>query len=348
MARPSRRRDARDGGWLAALSSLPVTAMLGAALCLVFLRTVLYEHAFSLESPSVATLMHFGGHHAPLVREGEVWRLGTAVFLHAGCLHIAFNLLGLGVLGAAIESVHGRAWVWFTFLVTGIAGNVLSDVFIMGVGIGASGALCGLMGLKAGWGHREGTASSRELRNRMLRWFGGTMVFGFAIGADNWAHLGGFLSGGVLGLLLPSDVEARMPRLTSAAGLFGLVGCAALFAATMAPVTSARGDAIAAGWQGGVAAEADPFESMEPPFWLTALSGLFANEVGVERAARRSACAAHDAGDDERARTELAPLRERGWTPQMIDAVDWPSFCVRVEATERLCERYPHADECSE
>lgn len=341
------RRDAQDG-WLAALSSMPVTAMLGAALCLVFLRTVLDEGAFSLESPSVATLMRFGGHYPPLVREGELWRLGTAVFLHAGALHITFNLLALGFLGGAVESVHGRAWVWLTFFLTGVLANVLSGLFLTGVGIGASGAICGLLGLKAGWGQREATASSREQRNRMLRWFALIIAFGFVIGADNWAHLGGFVSGGVLGLLLPTDVEARMPRLTFAAGLFGFVGCAALFAATMAPVASPRADAIVARWEGGVAAGADAFEPSEPPLWLTLIADLFyGDEVGPERSARRGACAAHGEGDGERARAELAPLLERGWTPQMIDSLDWPSFCARVEATERLCARYPHADDCT-
>lgn len=338
------RRQREEGGLEEHLPS--PTPILGAALCLVFLRTLIHEGEVSFTGPSVETLLHFGGHYAPLVREGELWRLGTAVFLHAGILHIGWNLSALAYLGPAIESVHGRSWAWLVFLVTGVLANVLSDVFIVGVGIGASGALCGLMGMVVGWAHRDG---SRELRNPMLRWFGGTMLFGLAIGADNWAHLGGFVSGVAIGWLLPSDVEKRMPRLTLAAGVLGIAGCAAIFAATMAPARSARADQLIAAWRMGADEGWEEIGAARPAWLGWALELAYGDvQPGPRRSAERAACDAHRAGDDAGGRAALAPFLAHGWTPQMIEHVEWSSFCVRVETTRALCERSPHLPECAE
>lgn len=343
------RREAAEGSWLGAVSALPATMVLGAALCLVFLRTLLHEREPSFDSPTIETLMHFGGHYGPLVREGELWRLGTAVFLHAGVLHLGFNLYALAHLGPGIEEVHGRGWVWFGFLVTGLLANVLSDVFIVGVGIGASGAICGLLGMTAAWGHREATTAGRDLRNRMLRWFAYTVVFGLLIGADNWAHLGGFVAGALLGRALPDETEKRLPRLTQAAGFVGLAGCAALFVATLAPVSSVRGDEIARRWTRGEADPWQPVASREtPPLVRAALHAVYDDSPGPLRTMQHTACAAHERGDHDAARTALSPMLERGWTPQMIEAVQWNAYCARVRSTDGLCESYPHLDACRE
>jgi len=140
--------------------------------------------------------------------------LGTAVFMHAGIWHLGFNLFALAQIGPMVEELFGRGRMLLLFLVTGIVANVGAlAVGVYGVGIGASGALMGLVGLAAGWGQRDGTGAGLNVRNRMLKWAAYVMVFGFVIRADNAAHLFGFLAGGVFGFALPPRHLRRTERL---------------------------------------------------------------------------------------------------------------------------------------
>jgi Rhomboid family len=90
------------------------------------------------------------------------------------------------------------------FMVTGILGFVACQaVDMFAVSAGASGAIMGLTGAAAGWGQRDGTSVGRGMRNQMLKWAAYTMIFGVLVHANNIAHAGGFLSGGILGFLMP-------------------------------------------------------------------------------------------------------------------------------------------------
>ena len=158
--------------------------------------------------------------------EGEWWRLSTYIFLHAGLVHILFNLIALQQIGPQIEQVFGRGRMLFFFMLTGIAAGAGSELLgLRGVGIGASGALMGLIGLAAGWGQRDGTAMGKAVRNQMAMWGFYTMIFGYMIGADNAAHGSGFVSGALLGLLCKAQWERAGNRGWDI--LFGLVGAAA-------------------------------------------------------------------------------------------------------------------------
>jgi rhomboid protease GluP len=177
-------------------------------------------------------LVRYGGHVTFLVELGDWWRLATACFLHAGLWHLGFNLLALGVIGPRVEEEFGRGEMLFVFLLTGVLANLGSGAMgLHGVGIGASGGLMGLVGLIAGWGHRDGTARGRAHRNDMLKWGFYTLIFGLAIGADNWAHGFGFASGLVLGLAVnPRKLRTRTARpIRIAIGALGVIGCAATF-----------------------------------------------------------------------------------------------------------------------
>jgi rhomboid protease GluP len=126
------------------------------------------------------------------------------VFLHIGLIHLAFNLLALAQIGPAIEDVFGRGRMLFLFMFTGIVGFVTCQAINMpAVSAGASGAIMGLTGAAAGWGQRDGTSVGKGVRNQMLKWAAYTMIFGLLVHANNVAHAGGFLSGGILGLLMP-------------------------------------------------------------------------------------------------------------------------------------------------
>lgn len=242
-------------------SALSMTALLGAAMVVVYGRVLLASGSTGLEgvmSLPVGTLLHFGGNWSLATLGGlELWRLGTSVFLHAGLWHIGFNLLALSQLGPPMEEIYGRGRMLFFFMLTGLlaslasaaAGGLLS-LFLTGslagfgggVSIGASGALMGLTGMTAGWGQRDGTGKGRAVRNQMLRWGLITIVFGLFIGADNVAHVVGFLAGGVVGLALPSRVLQRsrsLPATVVETGLGGLLALAAVGLCLLPPPSPA-------------------------------------------------------------------------------------------------------------
>jgi rhomboid protease GluP len=172
-------------------------------------------------------LFSFGGNLAPALEAGDYWRLLTASFLHGGIIHLGFNLFALAVVGPQVEALYGRLQMLFLFVATGVvafAGSAWAGPPV--VAIGASGGLMGLVGVAAGWGHREGTGHGRALRNDMIKWSAYVFVFGFFINADNWAHLFGLLSGLAIGYAVrPGTWKLRvlMP-LRAAAGACGVVG----------------------------------------------------------------------------------------------------------------------------
>lgn len=143
----------------------------------------------------------------------QPWRFLTAVFLHASILHIGFNMWVLMDIGPVVEEMYGSARYFFIFVVTGIGGYVLSS-FFGNFSIGASGALLGLIGVLLAMSMGRKTAGMQMLRSEMIRWLIYILVFGLVMrGIDNFAHVGGFVTGFILGKLMvsrpPSSAEER-------------------------------------------------------------------------------------------------------------------------------------------
>lgn len=221
---------------LAIPEALSVSSLLGLAMVAVYARMVLFEGGpDSLFSFRAQTLFHFGGHWPEAVWAGEWWRLGTSILLHLGLWHLGFNLFALSQIGPAIEELIGRGRMLLLFLLTGVLANLGSEAWgLHGVAIGASGAIMGLCGLAAGWGQRDGTSIGQSIRNRMLKWALYTVLFGVFIGADNAAHVCGFLTGAAIGFAVRPDYLRRSRRiwlrvvqgLVGGAAALGLVGVA--------------------------------------------------------------------------------------------------------------------------
>jgi membrane associated rhomboid family serine protease len=208
---------------LAVPEFVSMSSLLGAAMIAIYARMIIAEGG-GLAGFSIPTLLRFNAHWPPLVWHGEWWRLGTAIFLHIGVWHIGFNVLGLAQVGPAIEHLYGRARMLFFFMATGVLANLGSEALgLHAVQAGASGALMGLIGVAAGWGQRDGTQAGRDVRNRMLRWALIVMVFGLFVHADNAAHGAGFVSGALIGYLVParSARDRALRPLWVGAGLLG-------------------------------------------------------------------------------------------------------------------------------
>jgi len=161
----------------------------------------------SIFLPTVADVKRWGGTGPEIILKGEWWRLVTAVFVHIGIIHIVSNMYVFWGLGAIAERLLGRWNFLATYLLTGIAGNVLTLLLKPNiVGAGASGAIFGLAGvliavLQFG---RLSVPNERlnPLKQQVIRLALLNLLIGAAApGINNVAHLGGLIYGLLLGLL---------------------------------------------------------------------------------------------------------------------------------------------------
>ena len=177
-----------------------VSSLLTLTMILIYIRMVFFQGPSGVLAFDQDTLIRFGAHAREFTEDGQFWRISTAMFLHAGLMHIAFNLFALMQVGPMVEQIFGKGRMLFLYMVTGIIGNIASEMWIShGLAIGASGAIMGLIGVAAGWGQKDGTPMGQGIRDQMVKWLVYTVMFGFFIGADNAAHLAGFASGALFG-----------------------------------------------------------------------------------------------------------------------------------------------------
>lgn len=150
-------------------------------------------------------LLRVGGAYGVSIAGGERWRIVSAIFLHGGLLHLAFNLVALLDFGTFLERRFGSLPVAAVFLASGMAGFLASTLWHPEtVSIGASGAIFGLLGWWAVAAWRLGEfLPPQQKRRRLLTLLvviGVALGFGLIVpGIDNAAHLGGLAAGLVLG-----------------------------------------------------------------------------------------------------------------------------------------------------
>jgi membrane associated rhomboid family serine protease len=136
---------------------------------------------------------------------GEWWRLITPVFLHAGLLHFFFNSFLLIYLGPMVEEIYGTARFWVIYLACGIGGSMASQLTRPTITVGASGAIMGLIGLLIVYAYRNGgTALGQNMKNLVFRLIVYSLIMSFAFNIDHRNHIGGFLCGALLALIVPS------------------------------------------------------------------------------------------------------------------------------------------------
>jgi rhomboid protease GluP len=141
----------------------------------------------------------------------QPWRFVTAVFLHGSILHILFNMWVLMDIGPQIEEAYGSARYFFVYVVSGIGGYALSSFFGK-FSVGGSGALLGLIGLLLAMTTGRRTAPMQMLRGQLIRWLVYIAIWGFVFPAiDNFAHLGGLITGFLLGKIL-ADHQPQTPE----------------------------------------------------------------------------------------------------------------------------------------
>jgi rhomboid protease GluP len=171
------------------------------------------------EFPTSETF-HWGANAGAFTLSGEWWRLLTNIFLHGSLLHIAFNMWCLWNLGQLCESLYGRWTYGAIYLICGVGASLASAAFHPErSSVGASGAIFGLAGaliaaLKLGEFSVPRSALSGTLRS-LGAFVVYNLIFGFVLpGVDNTAHIGGLITGLIVGALIALIAPQRdqVPR----------------------------------------------------------------------------------------------------------------------------------------
>jgi rhomboid protease GluP len=134
-----------------------------------------------------------------LIRQGELWRLITPVFLHGSILHIGFNMYALYIYGRGLEARFGHVRFTLLYFLAAYAGNVLSFIMTPNPSLGASTAIFGLIAAEGVFllQNRQvlGNRVNRSLMN-LLYIAAINLFIGFTTtGVDNFGHIGGILGG---------------------------------------------------------------------------------------------------------------------------------------------------------
>jgi rhomboid protease GluP len=153
-------------------------------------------------SPTAGELLRFGANNRDAVMSGEGWRLITSVFVHMGIMHLAYNMCGLGLAALYLDSVLGLKKMLGVYLVCGIAASIASIIWTQITSVGASGAILGLYGILLALALGQFYVDRKLILILVALFAGGSIAFGFLIHADNAAHIGGFVSGILVGIVL--------------------------------------------------------------------------------------------------------------------------------------------------
>lgn len=144
------------------------------------------------------------GIYAPYIRNGQIYRLFTGIFLHANVLHLAFNCYALYLLGIQLESFMGKLKYLIIYLFSGLTGALFSMIFTNNaLSIGASGAIFGIMGSLVYFGYHYRVYLGNVIKTQIIPIIILNLAIGFlSSGIDNFAHIGGLIGGGLITMAL--------------------------------------------------------------------------------------------------------------------------------------------------
>jgi rhomboid protease GluP len=197
---------------------------------LIGLNVLMFALEISLGGgTNMDTLYRLGALFPPAVHAGQWWRLIAALFLHYGWLHIAMNMLALGVLGPFVEFALGFRRYFFVYLLSGIGS--MGAVMWFGSGpdgqqmsVGASGCIMGLVGatgalMLRGWRRHKALSAKRRLTAILLIVLMQTFFDSVVPQVSMTAHLSGALIGFAAALMLRDRLVATAPQSEAAAAL---------------------------------------------------------------------------------------------------------------------------------
>ena len=167
----------------------------------------------SLISPTGEDIINWGGNFSPYTTSGDWWRLITCVFVHIGIIHLLFNMYALYTIGVYLEPMLGKTKYIVAYLCTGVFASLVSLWWheTPVASAGASGAIFGMYGLFLAL--LSTNLIPKQVRSQLLQSIGifvfYNLVYGMRSGVDNAAHIGGLVSGLMIGYIYYLQLQKK-------------------------------------------------------------------------------------------------------------------------------------------
>lgn len=176
----------------------------------LFIFIAMIVNGVHVLSPDGESLVRWGANFKPATLDGQWWRLVTNCFLHIGILHLLLNMYALMYIGALLEPYLGKARFLSAYLLTGIAASLTSLWWHdLTISAGASGAIFGMYGVFLAMLTTD--LIEKEARKALLTsisiFVGYNLLYGLKGGIDNAAHIGGLVSGFVVGYIYLNSIR---------------------------------------------------------------------------------------------------------------------------------------------
>lgn len=181
--------------------------------------------------PLTVDIINWGGNYGPLTLSGDWWRIISCVFVHIGIIHIAFNMYALFMVGMYLEPMLGKVKYITAYLCTGVFASLASLWWHKEpiTSAGASGAIFGMYGVFLAL--LSTNLIPKQVRNSLLQSIGVfvvyNLVYGMKSGVDNSAHVGGLLSGLVIGYIYYPGLKSAGKKAMALVGVIALLTVAA-------------------------------------------------------------------------------------------------------------------------
>ena len=197
---------------------------------LVFI--VMIASGVGIMSPSTLSLLKWGADFGPLTLTGDWWRAVTCNFIHIGAFHLLMNMYAFMYVGLLLEDLIGSRRMFMSYLLTGLCSAVFS-LYMHGetISAGASGAIFGLYGIFLAFlfFHRIAKEQRKALLTSILIFVGYNLVYGMKAGIDNAAHIGGLLSGFLLGIIYVCSYKFEKADAQRTVSILGELGIFCIF-----------------------------------------------------------------------------------------------------------------------
>ncbi|WP_373499596.1 rhomboid family intramembrane serine protease [Desulfococcus sp.] len=198
---------ARLGG--ANLESQIISTLIAVNVGMYLLSLLLYGASLNFLNPMMAlspssrSLLLLGASGTiPIDRLGNWWSLVSAGYLHGSLLHIVFNMIAIKHLGTLTLQAYGSSRMILIYTLANVAGYAASYLAGVRFTIGASAAICGLIGAMLYYGKSRGGLFGEALFKQVSGWLVGLFIIGLMPNINNWGHGAGILCGIALGFLL--------------------------------------------------------------------------------------------------------------------------------------------------
>lgn len=197
---------------------------------LVFI--VMIASGVGIMSPSTLSLLKWGADFGPLTLTGDWWRAVTCNFIHIGAFHLLMNMYAFMYVGLLLEGLIGSRRMFMSYLLTGLCSAVFS-LYMHGetISAGASRAIFGLYGIFLAFlfFHRIAKEQRKALLTSILIFVGYNLVYGMKAGIDNAAHIGGLLSGFLLGIIYVCSYKFEKADAQRTVSILGELGIFCIF-----------------------------------------------------------------------------------------------------------------------